>query len=102
MALIIWGDRAKDDLRRIVIQIEQDSPTRAQKWLDKLITAPKRLAVFPGSCALVEGFEEFELRELLVGPYRILYRFRDDICRIVAVIHSKRDLIRVLDTESLL
>jgi hypothetical protein len=36
------------------------------------------------------------LRELYVEPYRILYTVEDDDCLIIAIVHARRDMGRVL------
>jgi hypothetical protein len=56
---------------------------------------------FPEAGAPVEekGFEAF--RELLVGPFRIIYRFTGTECRIGAVVRAERDLHRAIDPDEL-
>jgi len=40
------------------------------------------------------------VRELVtVRPYRIIYLVREDVCAVVAVVHSSRNLPAVLDPK---
>jgi plasmid stabilization system protein ParE len=73
----------------------------AEKWESKLLRAPDVLERFPEIGAIVEDGNFPGLREILVRPYRIIYRIDDDVCHILHVVHGSRDLRRILDPENL-
>jgi plasmid stabilization system protein ParE len=73
----------------------------AEELAVKLYTAPDALERFPEIGSPVSEFVVPGLRELLVGPFRIIYRYHDEICRILCVARASRDLRRLLDPENL-
>lgn len=73
----------------------------ADKWVNKLIEAVDGLELFPeiGSPVEEKGFAAF--RELLVGPYRVIYRYTGEECHIGAIIRAERDLSRAISPDDL-
>ena len=101
MARVTWTEIAKQDHRAVVEWIAGDSVAIAALWAEKIRAAPDVLERFPMIGAPVEEFDIPGLRELLVGPYRILYHHENDVCRILHVIHGSRDLRGILDPKNL-
>lgn len=101
MGRVVWSDTSRSDVRSIFQWIARDSVINADRLVHRLLDAPNRLELFPGSGAPVEEFPTSGLRELFIGDYRIVYLYRNDECRIIRVIHGSRDLRRALDPESL-
>ena len=94
-----WADCAAWDLRDIASWIAVDSPARARavlRRLDKkagtLRTAPLRGRVVPE----LRQFGIYSLRELVVRPYRIVYRVADRRVLVLGVFDGRRDLRDVL------
>ena len=50
----------------------------------------RRLEGFPASGRIVPEFPDLPYREVIVSPYRFLYRVRDPIVWVVAVRHAAR------------
>ena len=73
----------------------------AEIWYEKILVAPAILKRFPEIGAPVEEFQLDGLRELLVGDYRIIYRYLDGVCRILLIAHGARDLRRLIDPNNL-
>src|SRR5579862_6070961 len=92
MARIAWTAPALDQLREIVAFTARHSVARADELNTRLLAAAERLEHLPLLGRVVPEFKLDYLRELIEKPYRILYVVREDICAIVAVIHSRRDL----------
>jgi len=90
---------AEDDLRQIWrYLLEEASLAIADRIQSELIDAFERLADFPG-----KGHKRSDLtaRDVLffsVYQYLIVYR-RAELIQIVAVLHGKRDLKRLLKTR---
>ncbi len=92
MTTIRWTNAAKADLRGIHAVIAQDSRNHANRAIGRLKREVARLRTFPESGARVLDWDRPDVREVLVGPHRVIYRYKDRIVRIIAVIHASRRL----------
>jgi plasmid stabilization system protein ParE len=90
MASIRWTSRAADDLVAIVEYIEEDSPAYARLFAQKLVTAIKKLEVYPPLGRIVPEYQDPNLRETLLGSYRIVYALQPDVVEIITVRHGAR------------
>jgi plasmid stabilization system protein ParE len=84
-------------LREIQEHIGRDSPERAADFVARLTTSTRRLESFPHSGEVVEEFGREDLRQILHGNYRIIYRVTHERVEVVAVLHAAR----LLDEHSL-
>jgi addiction module RelE/StbE family toxin len=87
---LIWSPRSIRDLESIHGHIAQDSPLYADLVVQRLILAPERLQQFPESGRIVPEREQPDLRELIVRPFRVVYRIRNDSIEIVTVFRTSR------------
>jgi addiction module RelE/StbE family toxin len=87
---LIWSPRAIADLEAIRDQIALDSEQYAGLVVGRLVAAPSRLLQFPESGRMVPEFSRPNLRELILRPYRLVYRFQGDIIEVVTVFHAAR------------
>lgn len=69
---------ARRDLRDIVRYISLDSPERAIRFGQFLVTNTKRLGDFPELGRVVPEFDNPVLREIIVRSYRVIYRIDHD------------------------
>ena len=90
MVKIIWSDLAIDDLKSIHEYISKDSKIYADRFIDKLISRIDQLESHPKSGRVVPEFANEDLRELIEGNYRIIFKIKDDYVGIVRVHHSAR------------
>jgi plasmid stabilization system protein ParE len=67
----------------------------------KILDAVESLARMPHKAPVIATIEGIELRGLLVTPYRVVYRLKDDRVVILAVIHAARDLLGALQGRPL-
>ena len=88
MAQVIWRDSALDDIERIRLNIAQDSPGRAAEFVSRMFEVSERLALFPRSGRFIPNLERPDVREIIVRPYRVIYRIDADAVRIYGVRHS--------------
>ena len=86
--------QAKDDLRRIKRFIAPDAPRTALAFVRRLKTYVNRLKSFPESGSVVPELNDEDIREILFGSYRIIYRIAPDEVHILTVFHSARLLDR--------
>lgn len=102
MAEVTWTPKALRLWQGIVDYITQDNPERADTIGEKLVRATDKLALFPRMGRIVPEFGRENFRELVsVRPYRILYLVVSDACYIIGVVHSRRDLRKVIRWEDL-
>ncbi|MGH2587168.1 MAG: type II toxin-antitoxin system RelE/ParE family toxin [Dehalococcoidia bacterium] len=94
MADVVWGARARNDLASTAEYIAQDSPRAARAWMTRVIRATERLQDAPLSGRIVPEYDEHEIRELIVGNYRIIYRVTALGVEIARVWHGARSLTR--------
>jgi len=87
---LIWSPRSLADLEGIREHIASDSELYAGLVVSRLVAAPSRLLEFPESGRMVPEFGRPNLRELIVRPYRLVYRLRGDIIEVVTVFHAAR------------
>ena len=90
MKRLIWSPRSIRDLQSIHEHIAQDVPLYADLVVQRLVRAPDRLQQFPESGRIVPERGQPELRELIVRPYRLVYRLSDDSIQIVTVFRASR------------
>ena len=70
--------------------IAQDSPIYADLILRRLVAAVERLTVFPESGRIVPERNTSEIREVIVRPYRIVYRASPGVVEIATVFRASR------------
>jgi plasmid stabilization system protein ParE len=90
MAQVRWTPQAADDLEAICLFIARDSPEMAATFADRVLRATDRLASFPrlGRAVPESGIEN--IREVIVGSYRVIYRIRQDEVHLLTVHHGAR------------
>ena len=71
---VVLAPRAIEDLRDIVLYVAPDRPEAAKRLGFALIERTKVLSGFPFSGRVVPEFDDRLIRELILKPYRIVYR----------------------------
>ena len=74
MRVPLWTQQALADLAAIRAFINQDSPHYTSVIIARLIAATDRLVPFPESGRIVPEFADPSIREVVLKPYRIVYR----------------------------
>lgn len=90
MAEVRWTPQAADDLEAITDFIAEDSPQYASLFAIDVLNVVERLQVFPRSGRVVPEVQAPDIREIVLGNYRIVYRVRDDLVEILTVWHGSR------------
>ena len=67
--------------------------------VDRLTRRSQEVASFPYSGRTVPEYEMEQLREVIEGPYRIIYYIEADHLDVLAVVHGARDLRRAMEEE---
>ena len=99
MTKIRWTEQAVADLRSIREFIERDSPRYGRLVAERLYEATGRLELFPRSGRVVPELGRDDLREIIVGDYRIVYRLEPDAAVLLTVFRGSRLLpIGIIET----
>jgi toxin ParE1/3/4 len=88
-----WTDTAQRHLDAIYHFIAQDSPAYAKRMVDRLSRRSQQISEFPFSGRSVPEYEMEQIREVIEGPYRIIYYIKTDQIDVLAVLHGARDII---------
>ncbi len=83
-----WTDTAIEHLRAIHSYIAQSSPQYALRIVDRLTRRSQQIGQFPLSGRMVPEAEAGQIREVMEGPYRIVYYIKPDQIDVLAVIHG--------------
>jgi plasmid stabilization system protein ParE len=89
---VYWTQNAKRELRAVHDYIAQNSPRYAQGMVDRITRKTRQLADWPQLGAKVLEYSDEAIREILVYPYRIIYRVRTARVEILSVVHGARPL----------
>jgi plasmid stabilization system protein ParE len=90
MAQVEWSNQALRDVAAICAFIEVDSPTYASLFAVDVFKAVERLTSFPKSGRAVPEYGISNIREIILGNYRIIYRETAKLVSIITVYHSAR------------
>ena len=85
---IIWSPLALERVRNIANYIARDKPTAADKWVKELFKLVGRLSTQPQSCRVVPELNRPDIRELIHGSYRVIYKLSDTV-HILTVRHGR-------------
>jgi toxin ParE1/3/4 len=88
---IIWSPQALNDLESIQAYIAEDSPAFADLVVRRIVAAVERLHDFPESGRIVPERHTHDIREVIVSPYRIVYRVRPQLVEIATVFRGSRE-----------
>ena len=104
---VIWSNTAARDFEYIIEYIARDSPANALRIFKKLKEQASSLYTLPERGRIVPELQAQSIRqyrELIVTPWRILYRISEKHVYVLAVLDSRRNiedilLQRLADTE---
>lgn len=87
---IAWAEEAEDEVAEIVLYIANDNPAASLNWYAKIKKAVLQIQNFPYAGRETPEFADVEMREVLVGSYRVMYNIRESGVYIYKVIHGAR------------
>ncbi len=90
-----WAEAAVRDLEELMTFIAMDSQADATRVLKRLETRAATLESSPQRGRIVPELVHFGMRtwrELVVRPYRLVYRIEGDTVNVLAVFDGRRDL----------
>ncbi len=99
---VIWADVAEKDLIGIIEYISEESPQNALKILKKIRQKAHDLYVLPEKGRVVPELQDqgiVQYRELIITPWRLIYRISGRKIYILSIIDSRRNVEDVLLTR---
>ncbi len=87
-----WAPLAIDRVGEIAAYIAADNPVAAEKWIRDAFACVGQLGRFPKSGRQIPETPRKDIRELVWGNYRIIYRIDAHHVSIMTVRHMKQIL----------
>ena len=87
-----WAPLALDRVAEIAAYISEDNPVAAEKWVRDAFARVGQLKQFPKSGRPIPETPRKDIRELVWGNYRIIYRIDTRQVSILTVRHTKQIL----------
>ena len=94
-----WTDTAEGHLDALYAYIARDSPEYAKRMVDRLTRRSQQIADFPFSGRRVPEYDIDQIREVIEGPYRIIYHIKPDQIDVLAVIHGAMDVLHLSEEK---
>ena len=94
-----WASVAEVDLKRIIDYIAIDSPGNALQILERIRQKVSALYTLPERGRIVPELQEQGIniyRELIISPWRIVYRISDTTVYVLLIIDSRQNVEDIL------
>jgi len=94
-----WAQPASKDLENIIDYISQDNVDTAITIFEKIKSKCNTLNQFPDRGRIVPELKAYGIlsyRELIISPWRVIYRISEQKVYILAVIDSRRNMEDIL------
>jgi plasmid stabilization system protein ParE len=85
---VLFTPTGRRQFLEAIAYIYRDNPSAAVSFRKKAEKTLSRLKKFPESGRLIPEFSDLPFREVVVRPYRLFYRIKDETVWIVAAWHS--------------
>ncbi|MCK4401067.1 type II toxin-antitoxin system RelE/ParE family toxin [bacterium] len=96
---IQWSPLAVDRVGEIADYIAQDNPVAADRWVRSVFARVKQVKDFAKSERHVPEIKRKDIRELIYGNYRIIYRIETRVISILTLRHFKQ-ILPIEDIDS--
>lgn len=97
---VVWTETAWRDLERIADFIANDSPGYAAAFVRRIREHARTLAELSLRGRVVPELGAPNVRELLLGNYRLIFEVQEKTVYVLAVIHAARDLAALWRLEA--
>ena len=94
--IVCWTDTAQAHLDAIYAYISNDSSEYALRMVDRLTRRSQQIADVPLSGRRVPEYDIDQIREVIEGPYRIIYHIKAYQIDVLAVLHGARNVLRAV------
>ncbi len=99
---VIWAKSAEDDLMKIIDYMADESPGSALKIFKKIKKSALNLNSSPERGRIVPELRDqgiLQYRELIVSPWRMIYRISELKVFVLSVLDSRRNIEDILMTR---
>jgi len=96
---VIWAKSAVNDLEGVIEYIAQNSPLTSKRILAQIKEKVEALAYFPQHGRHIPELQKQGIliyRELIIAPWRVMYRIAENKVYILAIIDSRRNVEDIL------
>jgi len=96
---VAWSETAEADLTAIIEYIADDSPSRAFQAFKEVRKRASTLTDFPERGRIVPELEQqgiTQYHELIIPPWRVIYRVLEKRVYVLAVLDSRRSVEDIL------
>jgi addiction module RelE/StbE family toxin len=96
---VLWSNIAENDLKNIIEYIADDSPPNALEIFKSIKQKASSLKTFPERGRIVPELQDqgiLQYRELVIPPWRILYRISEMKVFVLSVLDSRRNIEDIL------
>ncbi|MCD4719707.1 MAG: type II toxin-antitoxin system RelE/ParE family toxin [Desulfobacula sp.] len=96
---VIWTHVAENDLKEIIEYVSNDRPQAALKILKTIKDKASNLYTLPERGRIVPELKDqgiLQYRELVIPPWRLLYRIMDRKIFVLSVIDSRQNVEDIL------
>jgi len=96
---VIWSNIAENDLTNIIEYIAVDSTSNAVKIFKNIKKRASNLYHFPERGRIVPELRDhgiFQYRELIIPPWRIMYRISEKNIYVLSVLDSRQNIEDIL------
>lgn len=94
-----WSETAEKDLLSIIAYIARENPLQASKIFREIKKKAESLSTLPDRGRTVPELQDHGItlyRELVIGPWRIMYRVADNIVFVLSVLDSRQNVEDIL------
>ncbi|MEW6357353.1 MAG: type II toxin-antitoxin system RelE/ParE family toxin [Planctomycetota bacterium] len=92
MTKVLWTAQADDDLASIYQYISRDSEHYAKRMIERILRREAQIAEYPLSGRVVPEVGDSQIREIIEGNYRIIYKIFPNEFHVLTVVHGAIDL----------
>ncbi len=96
---VLWTETAKKYLNDIINYIEKDGLEIAGKQYLRIKKSTETLKLFPENGRIIPELENENIvkyRELIISPWRLMYKIENHIVYILALIDGRRNIEDIL------
>jgi plasmid stabilization system protein ParE len=87
---VAWTARAKSEFREAALYIAQDNPEAADRWIEAVDQRLLHAAEVPYAGRQIPEWEREDLREVILGRFRLMYRVTAESIQILRVAEGHR------------
>jgi toxin ParE1/3/4 len=96
---VLWSKTAENDLISIIEYIAKENPLQASKIFGEIRKRAESLHAFPDRGKMIPELQEQGItlyRELIIGPWRIMYRVFENSVYVLSVLDSRQNVEDIL------